>query len=241
MKKLYFSLLVLASLARLAQADETVSIPNKYHRFFVEPDFSVDSFNSQETDSGDLKSSGQQFGLKIGYEFLKPDSFYTELSLISSFGNSRSTLRLFDGSKKYRQFEASRNTLSTLLGYTNQIGELSLVYFSGLGLSRRIFGKYPYDEAYIPYGLKTQFPIIKNFVFAGVKIEWMKFIYYQYETSKERNSGYLLDEDRRGIEISFPIQFFGKANWYTSIEPYYVNLYKEQEIFGGRVSATRQF
>ena len=242
MKKLIAATFALAA-TTCTYATENAEYTRGNHRIFIEPDISIDFMGKVENDYGTWKSNGQQYGVKIGYEFYKPNDIYAELATFHSLGNVQRMFRDKEGEKFEYEGNTSRSNTAGHLGYALQIDDFSFAPFSGFGRCSWKDGDFELNLAYLPIGIKAQYPLSKN-VNIGLKCERLQYFHFWHITPDSKESGNILADNECGYEISMPFSFvnaIAQDGWYASIEPYFLKLHDDLSVAGGRFAASREF
>lgn len=236
---------IFAAISSAYTIEDANPFTERNHSLYFEPDLSISVFDDVESDSGTLRIEGQQYGIKVGYKYVKPNSIYTEISALQALGYLHGEMENNNGETFIYENGLSRMNASWHLGYTFQNDDVfSFIPFSGLGWSSWKDFNFLSDLMYIPFGMKIQFQIVKDYFFVGFNLERQQYLRFWERTSKGKASGNLWDYNQSGFEISLPFLFVGgihQTAWHTSIEPYYLEPFTDLSIIGMRLAAARQF
>ncbi|HEY2811576.1 MAG TPA: hypothetical protein VGJ00_09345 [Rhabdochlamydiaceae bacterium] len=190
-----------------------------------------------------VKVQGTKFfsGLRLGYEYLKPKSFYFGTDLLLAVGN-----KSFD--KSYKRCDFPRSNASTTFsslefrfGRTFASAKKLVTPFLGFGGCGFLDGTphyyYNEDTAYFTGGVKYKQQITSTFTVglnAKVLVSFATDDRFRYGHLKRYNS-----HGRWGGEIGIPFTcYLGSAKrWNIQLEPYFLSLdfSETQNIYGTRL------
>lgn len=195
-----------------------------------------------------VKDNSVYYGLKVGYDFLRPNAIYAGADLLYALG--RMHIRT-SADKAHVYKDKSTGTFANgeiRVGY-NFHGENKFFFtpFVGLGAyhTRPLSQHYVQNWLYVAVGAKTDYEVNENFNI-GLNLKGTQALYLEqrvkkhgYSASRHSTSNAL------GYEIGLPLtmRVGEKRDWDIRLEPYYLklNCHSDSNIAGGRLTASVRY
>ncbi len=220
---------------------ENVQSPNieqnlieRPNRIYFGPEFLGFQVN---TDVKSVHVDGHKFfwGLRVGYEYLKPRAFYGAAELLATntchdFSYSQ------DGIDYTKQGSAGFGNLATRFGYTFLSSDCCLVTpYLGLGvysLSKRCHSGFEESLAYLSGGIRSRFEY--NSIFhIGLNGEVFRTLGLRQKVTIQSEK-FTNHKNEWGGSIGIPMTIRLSKGWNMQIVPYYLRLLfsQSQNIYG---------
>ncbi len=203
------------------------------HQIYIGPEFLSMQIDSQIKDA---HVDGKKFfwGLKFGYEYLKPQSFYAAAEL-SAMNTSRNfPVTYGETSYKGKKGEGFGN-IQARFGYTASHGRFLATPFLGLGvysLSNRGSEGFEQSMGYVSGGLRTQFDWTTACQI-GLNAELFRMLGVE-QKAKCDDKRFKADGQDWGCKIETPLTIRLSEGWDVKVAPYYLRqlLSEKQNAYG---------
>jgi len=192
-----------------------------------------------------IRDKAMYYGLRAGYDFLRPNSLYAGVDFLYAFG--RLHIKAYKGKIDFFK-DHTRGVVSNgelRLGY-NFRGEKPFYFtpYAGIGgyhlrPTRSIH--YVQNWLYLAAGMRAEHEVNSTFNI-GLNLKGMKALYLEQRVKKHHKyaASYHKSSNALGYEISVPltIRMGYERNWDLRAEPYYLKLnsHTDTNVIGGLLS-----
>ena len=235
-KKIISTLTALGLFTSIGFADE--ALPCKPNQIYFGPELLEISV---DTTINDVHVKGKKHfsGLRLGYEYFKPWTFYAGADLLSTISSHQFLAFEEDQPIYFSDQDAGFLNLDFRLGYTAAPKNLFFTPFLGVGLyglGAPHYRGFHEGWVYLSTGLLSKFPI--NSVFSlGINLKCFKALYGN-EQFQNRDKKTAVRSSPWGGEVGFPFiwNFNPRGTWTFDIEPYWtkLNFSEKQNVFGSK-------
>lgn len=236
--------LLLAFIALTGFSNETPQ--NQPHQIYFGPEVANVSVDTH-IKNVHVHGSKSFWGLRLGYEFINPWSFYAGVDYLSMI-----TSQHFQAKQEGKDIHSSSQdnvfgNLDLRFGYTTTLNKTVLIPFAGTGLYA--LGSAPRNRGfqegwlYVSTGLRSTFPINAAFRI-GLNVKLLKSI-LAYKEFRNHNVKVSSHSFPWGIEAGVPFiwNFNPRGTWKFQLEPYWIKLdfSEKQNIFGSKFLIKAKF
>ncbi|MGR3973980.1 MAG: autotransporter outer membrane beta-barrel domain-containing protein [Candidatus Rhabdochlamydia sp.] len=189
------------------------------------------------------------YGLRAGYDFLRPNSMYAGVDALYAVGRTHLTAETGQTELYKDKITGTIGRGELRLGY-NFVGEDKLYFspFVGVGgyHSRSVKSiHFVQNWLYLTMGMKVDYEITPK-INAGLNVKGMSALYLEQSIEKNAVSAERHDNSNAlGYEVSLPLTMrFGKScNWDFRLEPYYIKLNSQSNanVAGAQFTFSNRF
>ncbi|MGH2612484.1 MAG: autotransporter outer membrane beta-barrel domain-containing protein [Rhabdochlamydiaceae bacterium] len=221
---------------------------SKRDRFYWGPDIFWTN-ESPQIKGIHMKDNSIYYGLKLGYDFLRPNAIYAGVHALYAIGRMHIKAEA-DKTKIYQDRVNGSFANAELRGGYNFHGGRSLFFTPFLGLggyhvrpTQSIH--YVQNWLYGAMGMKADYEITSDFNI-GLNIKGTRALYLEQRIKKNKYSAtYHNNSNALGYEISLPLTLrMGHAGaWDLRLEPYYLKLnsHSDSSVVGGQLSFSARY
>lgn len=221
---------------------------SKRDRFYWGPDVFWTN-ESPQIKGIHVKDNSVYYGVKIGYDFLKPDAIYAGAHALYAMGRMHIRAKS-DQTKIYKDsVNGSFANAELRMGYNfHGANHLFFTPFLGLGgyhtrPTQSIH--YVQNWLYAAMGMRADYEVNKDFNI-GVNVKGTRALYLEQRVKKDHHSAtYHNNSNALGYEVSLPLtlRMGHGGGWDLRLEPYYLKLnsHSDSNVVGGQLTFSARY
>jgi hypothetical protein len=221
---------------------------SKRDRFYWGPDVFWTN-ESPQIKGIHMKDNSVYYGVKLGYDFLKPHAIYAGVHALYALGR----MHIKAESEKTQIYNDRVNgsfaNAELRAGYNFQAGQpFFFTPFFGLGgyhVRPTSSIHYVQNWLYAAMGMKLDYEMNSNFNM-GLDVKATRALYLEQRVKKNKHSAtYHNNSNALGYEVSLPLtlRIGGAGDWDLRLEPYYLKLNSNSDasVIGGQLTFSARY